>query len=748
VNDLAIGPDGGLYFVTGGHGANGGVYRITWKGTIPESVSDLGEGISAAIRQPQFHSAWGRQKIAGVVNSVGDKWSEQLESVARSRANPAHYRIRALDIMQLFGPPPTKDLLLRLSMDEDEAVRSTAAAMMGLHADEETQQRLVDLLQDSDRMVRRRACEALLRAGQSAPFEALVPVLTSDDRFEAWPARRLLERLPLEDWRNTVLTADEHRLFVQGCLALLVAHGDQENALAYLNRFSRLIDDFITDDDFIDMLRLAQVALIKGALTHEDVPDLCDKLAEEFPSSHEAMNRELIRLLSHLQVTSPMDRYLAFLSSEAADLEKIHLAMHLRYLQSGWKEGQRMEIIEFYEAARKIDGGGSLAGYISSVERDFAKSLSAEESGQVLVRGAEWPSAALGVLYNLPADLTDEVVAALCELDQDAAASSDPNAKMLRIGIIAVLGRCRAERAMTYLRQLWDTEPDRRQTIAMGLAQEPGGDNFDYLVRSLPIVEGAAAEEVLSRLITVDQTPDDPEHFRQTILRGLELEERGAEQAVRLLRKWSGEKLADENDGWDKALVAWQEWYAEKYPDRPSAELPTVASDSVWDPQQLLARLMREDGSSGSHETGAQVFEEAQCVECHRFGSRGDDVGPDLTDISRRSSKKEILQSILFPSHMISEDFTTKTVITTSGRAYFGIVASTTDGELVIHQADGEQVTIREDQVDEMVPSMKSAMRDGLLDALTLEEIADLFAFLGERPTHQVAREPELDRQR
>ena len=33
VTDLDVGPDGWLYFVTGGRGTSGGIYRVTWKGT-------------------------------------------------------------------------------------------------------------------------------------------------------------------------------------------------------------------------------------------------------------------------------------------------------------------------------------------------------------------------------------------------------------------------------------------------------------------------------------------------------------------------------------------------------------------------------------------------------------------------------------------------------------------------------------------------------------------------------------------
>ena len=60
VTDLDVGPDGWLYFVTGGRGTGGGLYRVTWTGHVPENVTRiLGSGIAPAIRQPQVSSALG-----------------------------------------------------------------------------------------------------------------------------------------------------------------------------------------------------------------------------------------------------------------------------------------------------------------------------------------------------------------------------------------------------------------------------------------------------------------------------------------------------------------------------------------------------------------------------------------------------------------------------------------------------------------------------------------------------------------
>ena len=57
------------------------------------------------------------------------------------------------------------------------------------------------------------------------------------------------------------------------------------------------------------------------------------------------------------------------------------------------------------------------------------------------------------------------------------------------VGIVAVLARSGDEPSMAYLRTIWDRNPERREPVAMGLAQVTAGENWEYLVRSLPILE-------------------------------------------------------------------------------------------------------------------------------------------------------------------------------------------------------------------------------------------------------------------
>lgn len=733
VTDLAVGPDGWMYFSTGGRGTEGGVYRIRWLGQIPPQPRH--SGLTAALKQPQLYSAWGRNRVASVKQQVGSAWDSALMEVARDRRAPVDDRVRALDLMQLVGPFPTPAALVDASRDSSPELRYKAAYLMGIHADASTGARLIELLDDEHPNVQRQACESLTRAGQTPPLDKLFKLLESPHRFLAWGARRALERVPREQWAPQVLSAENPRVFLQGALALLLLEPDRETVARILTRCHETMQNFLEDDDFLALLRVTEVALTIGGLTGDDVPELRNQLAEEYPSLDWRMNRELVRLLVYLQEASIIPRLMGELANpETPMVEKLHAATHARFLAQGWESSERLELLKFLEYARTLPGGHSFKGYMDNVNRDFVAQMSDDELGLVLDNAAEIPTACLSTLRRLPERPDDALLERLIKIDRQIKTVDSEAARTLGTGIIAILGTSRTPAAMAYLREAFDRDPVRREDLAMGLAQEPGGENFLYLLKALPIIEGAAAREVLTKLAEVDAKPDDAESLRQTILSGLKLQDKGGPLAVGVLEKWTGEKRSQPEDKWDVALANWQQWFAEKFPNSPPAVLPTNTGNK-YTLQELLDFVQGPGTTQANAGRGEQIFVKAQCVKCHRFGNRGEGLGPDLTSVAQRFQKKEILESVLYPSLIISDQYLSKSIATVDGLTYTGIVDPSRQDALVVLQANGEKQVIPKDQIEQILPSNKSAMPEGLFDDLTLEEIADLVAYLGRPPS-------------
>ena len=83
---------------------------------------------------------------------------------------------------------------------------------------------------------------------------------------------------------------------------------------------------------------------------------------------------------------------------------------------------------------------------------------------------------------------------------------------------------------------------------------------------------------------------------------------------------------------------------------------------------------------------------------------------------------------------MIADQYASKTIALKDGRTVWGLAAPQPDGSIVVLQSNAQRMTIAKDEIDEIRASKKSAMPEGLLNSLTLEEIADLFAYLGPIP--------------
>ena len=223
------------------------------------------------------------------------------------------------------------------------------------------------------------------------------------------------------------------------------------------------------------------------------------------------------------------------------------------------------------------------------------------------------------------------------------------------------------------------------------------------------------------------------------------LRERGeaARAADALLNYWTGQTASSRGGPID--LQRWQQWYAEQFPDASPAELPADNQTDRWSYDELLTFIESAAGKSGNAVLGNHVYTKAQCATCHRFGNRGETIGPDLTTAAKRFQRKEILESVLFPSHVISDQYRAKTVITVTGKQYTGIVAAGAPGEVVILQQDGKKVVVEQEDVDETLPSRLSAMPEGLLDNLSLQDVTDLFTYMSETPRSATASKPEDD---
>jgi len=129
---------------------------------------------------------------------------------------------------------------------------------------------------------------------------------------------------------------------------------------------------------------------------------------------------------------------------------------------------------------------------------------------------------------------------------------------------------------------------------------------------------------------------------------------------------------------------------------------------------------------------GREAFIAAQCFQCHRLNNEGGGVGPDLSGAGAKYSRRDLLESILEPSKVISDQYQNITVVKKDGEDVTGIVVEDAEGKLalVVNGLTGQKVEVKKSDITSRAPSKLSPMPEGLASILTKEEILDLLAYL------------------
>ena len=121
------------------------------------------------------------------------------------------------------------------------------------------------------------------------------------------------------------------------------------------------------------------------------------------------------------------------------------------------------------------------------------------------------------------------------------------------------------------------------------------------------------------------------------------------------------------------------------------------------------------------------------CHTCHGGGSapgrEGRLFGPDLAGVTRRLSRAELADAIVYPSKAVADRFKTVELERADGTVLAGFVTDQT-AEAVTFADQREVHRIPRTEIIRLAPRSASLMPDRLLGGLTNEEIRDLLAYL------------------
>ena len=141
----------------------------------------------------------------------------------------------------------------------------------------------------------------------------------------------------------------------------------------------------------------------------------------------------------------------------------------------------------------------------------------------------------------------------------------------------------------------------------------------------------------------------------------------------------------------------------------------------------------------GDPNAGRELFADpagsAGCIQCHAVAGEGAEVGPELTDVAGTQTLEYIFESILDPSAAIaSGGYEPIQIQTTDGAVISGVLRSEDDSTLTIVLKDGTvEVVAKEDVQRELRhPDLPSLMPGNFGELLTVQQVADLMAYLQE----------------
>jgi putative membrane-bound dehydrogenase-like protein len=169
---------------------------------------------------------------------------------------------------------------------------------------------------------------------------------------------------------------------------------------------------------------------------------------------------------------------------------------------------------------------------------------------------------------------------------------------------------------------------------------------------------------------------------------------------------------------------------------------------TVTQVQKTLAKYSPVLHMFGDPERGKKLFVEATCSICHRFQGIGQEIGPDLETLVDRSPET-LSVAVIDPNRAVLDRYVEYIAVTDDGLSHNGMLVEEGSNSLTLVNRDGKKEVILRKDLDELIFTGRSHMPEGLEAKLDLQQMADLFAFVGGKgppPRQLPGNRPELVR--
>jgi len=348
--------------------------------------------------------------------------------------------------------------------------------------------------------------------------------------------------------------------------------------------------------------------------------------------------------------------------------------------------------------------GASLEGLARGARAKGAAAIAALKGSQDLLLAFERRPGPLGhaalqllAVVGLPAD--SAATAALKRARQTASdRKADPEARADAVALLALAGPSSEENLFEGL--IDPREPDNVQTAA---------------VRALSANQHAEVGNVLLAKWR-EMSPTVRAEATNAMLRGAPERTRLLLEAVK-----NGEVQTWQLDPYKPRL----------FMDRDPAVRALARALFEQSPaqrEQVLKQYQAALNGVGDVARGKEVFKRV-CSKCHALDGVGVAVGPNLGTV-RNHPAAELLVDIIMPSKSIEQGYETYVVDPASGEIVDGIMSAHTPATITLRQEEQREVVISRENIRRMYVSNVSMMPDGLEKQVSVQQMADLLAFL------------------
>ena len=159
---------------------------------------------------------------------------------------------------------------------------------------------------------------------------------------------------------------------------------------------------------------------------------------------------------------------------------------------------------------------------------------------------------------------------------------------------------------------------------------------------------------------------------------------------------------------------------------------PPKGPGKAWKIDEAV-KAVEGDKGKRDFERGKSLFAAVRCASCHMIQGEGGAIGPDLTQLGTRFSVHDMLESIIEPSAVISDQYESKVLVLKDGSSVLGRLISEEGDTYSVSQNPYAPQVLKEvpkNEVTEIKVAKVSTMPPGTINVLNEEELKDLMAYL------------------